>query len=754
MTRRSSTPVLVIGAGPAGLVTSLVLARHGVRSTLVERHPGTSIHPRASAISLRSMEIFRRLGLEDEIRAFSLDVEPLMSLSATFASTERQLIPLGFPTRSQAAAFGPTGPALSPQDHVEPVLLRAVHALGLTDVRFGTELTGLVETPSGVEATVVDRVTGGRDVIRADYVVGADGGRSTVRDLVRIDVIGPAEIERYASVLFRAPLWAHAGQPRYGLYMVGEPGRRPAILAPMGPDDRWVLGWPGTPERVDELVADDELARAAIRAAAGIPDLDVEVLASMPLVFGAQLATRWRAGRVFLAGDAAHRMPPFGGRGMNTAVADAWNLGWKLAAVASGAADASLLDSYEAERGPVGRHNVALAISRFPELAAAHGLSLDRAMPGGTSGTPDGLLEDAGYVYRSAAIVPASAASTPPTASMSGTVAQPGGRIPHAWLETAGGRVSTVDLAGDGFSLVAVGTGPAWRRAARPFAGPGGSPARSPASPRRCRPCRPSCSGSSSSARTPSMRGRSRPPPASARGVPCSFGRTVTSRLVGSRRPRTRLRSSATRWTSRSGTRTHRRWGSVSPSRRRRPTLSLLPCPPGAPPSARPPDVSAAWAQPAASASTTGANASTASSRFGRSWTWTWAMPSSPYRRRAAASSAGVPRSSRSSGGVPSGGTIVRTSASAERGRVRRIAAGRRAGGVDGGEHRDQLLRRPHPGVPLVGELRREPEHARAGRADHHGRSGRARSARCDGRAPRLDELAHRGRRDPGGAST
>ena len=136
--------------------------------------------------------------------------------------------------------------------------------------------------------------------------------------------------------------------------MVGGPGVRPAIVASMGPDDRFVFGAPGSPDEVAAMVADPELARAAIRAAAGVPDLDVEVLASMPLEFGAQVATRWREGSVFLAGDAAHRMPPFGGRGMNTAVADAHNLGWKLASVLRGVADPSLLDSYEAERGPVG----------------------------------------------------------------------------------------------------------------------------------------------------------------------------------------------------------------------------------------------------------------------------------------------------------------------------------------------------------------------------------------------------------------
>ena len=153
MTRRTSTPVLIVGAGPAGLVTALILARKGIRSTLVERHPGTSIHPRASAVSTRSMEIFRGLGVEDEIRAFSLDAVPMMSMRPSLASAERRVAPLGFPTPEQAAAVSPTGPVISPQDHVEPVLLRRIQALGLTDLRFSTEVVALRQDASGVETT-------------------------------------------------------------------------------------------------------------------------------------------------------------------------------------------------------------------------------------------------------------------------------------------------------------------------------------------------------------------------------------------------------------------------------------------------------------------------------------------------------------------------------------------------------------------------------------------------------------------------
>jgi hypothetical protein len=171
-----------------------------------------------------------------------------------------------------------------------------------------------------------------------------------------------------------------------------------------------------------------------------VPDLDVEQLAAMPIAFVAQVATRWRDGRAFLIGDAAHRMPPFGGRGMNTAIADAYNLAWKLAWVIQDVAAPALLDSFEAERVPVGRANVELAVARY--------------RGDGPQGSPDGLLEDIGYRYQS------------PTIAMGA-----GQRAPHAWLEHDRGRVSTVDLFGDRLVLLANGAGADWRMAVRSLRG-------------------------------------------------------------------------------------------------------------------------------------------------------------------------------------------------------------------------------------------------------------------------------------------
>jgi putative polyketide hydroxylase len=440
MNATARTPVLIVGAGPAGLVTALGLAQHGVRSMIVERHPTTSIYPRATGISLRSMEILRALGVEDAIRAFSLDARPTMSVAESLVSPDHIERPLGFPTDEQALAISPTRPAISPQDHVEPVLVRRLTQLGLTEIRFNTEMVDLEQDAWRVRATVVDQRTGERTMVTARYLVGADGGRSAVRDLLGIELSGREDLEHYATVLFRASLSAHLGQRRHGLYAVG-PDRR-SVMVPMGPDDRWMFGTPTDAETAGAIAQDTARQVALVREAAGVPDLGVDVVASMPIAFVAQLASRWRDGRAFLIGDAAHRMPPFGGRGMNTAIADAHNLSWKLAWVIQDVADPGLLDSFEAERGPVGRRNVDLALSRY------------RGEP--QQASPDGLAEDIGDAYRS------------------GVVARDAGqRAPHSWLSHDGGRISTVDLVRDRLLLLANGSGGDWRMAARSLRGPG-----------------------------------------------------------------------------------------------------------------------------------------------------------------------------------------------------------------------------------------------------------------------------------------
>lgn len=455
--REPNAPVLVVGAGPAGLVTAIGLARQGVRPLVIERHPSTSIFPRATGVSTRSMEIFRGWGIDEDVRRGGWRVIPRQATVRSLADRDPREEPLGFPDEAASLAVSPATAAVSPQDHLEPVLVRTLRELG-GEVRFSTELASFRQDGDGVDTVLHDRVTGARVDIRVGYLVGADGHRSTVRTTLGIPMEGPDDLGRFLSILFRADLAEVLGDRVYGLYMVERPGGPPVIVVPSGADDRFVMGIPLPPDIDDAAIAvafAPERCLAMVRAATGRPNLPVEILATSAFAFSAQVATRLRDGRAMLVGDAAHRMTPRGGRGMNTAIADGYDLGWKLAWVIRGLADPSLLDTYEAERGPVGRRNVALSIS-----------------PGG-GGTEDGLLEDLGVVVRSASIID----DGTPEPTGSGTAgfvpdARPGARAPHAWLGLGDRRLSTLDLFGRGFVLVSAGEGAAWRSAARTVAGP------------------------------------------------------------------------------------------------------------------------------------------------------------------------------------------------------------------------------------------------------------------------------------------
>ena len=427
--------ILVVGAGPAGLTTAISAVRNGARVLVVERHPGTSIFPRATGISTRTMEIFRTWGLGDPIRAAELAVQPACSVSPTLREALPVGLPLGFPTDPRAVlAQSPTLPACAPQDHIEPVLLDHVRALG-GEVRFGVELVDLDARTEGVRATVRDRATGERTRVEARFVVGADGPRGDVRRALGIGVTRLGMIGEYVNVIFRADLDPVIGERRYGLYAITHPDAG-GVLLPVG-DGRWCYARQWFPER-GESPADLTPERCAelIRAAVGVPDLEVRVLARLPFTMAAELADSFRAGNGFLVGDAAHRMTPVGGVGMNTAIAAGHNLGWKLAWVARGRAGAALLDSYTEERRPVGEYRArrSLQMGGPPEV--------------------DPLGADLGVRYASSVL--AETAGDP----------QPGGRAPHAWVTVDGRRRSTLDLFDGRLTLLVGRRGAAWRAAA------------------------------------------------------------------------------------------------------------------------------------------------------------------------------------------------------------------------------------------------------------------------------------------------
>jgi 2-polyprenyl-6-methoxyphenol hydroxylase-like FAD-dependent oxidoreductase len=441
--RNSTCDVLVVGAGPAGLVTATGLAHHGVRTLVVDRHPGTSPFPKATGVSTRTMEILRGWGLEARVRAGATPA--LAGIAVTTALTAPPLVvrPFGYPDERAARALSPTTPVACPQDHVEPVLAAHLAEHGVR-VRFGTEATALAVDPDGATAWLRDLATGTTWTVRARYVVGADGPRSSVRAAAGIDVEELGGLGDYVAVMFRAPI-ADVPPQRWAGYAI-ESAERSALLIPAGRDGRWIYA---RPRDGDVSAMPDERWAAEIRAAVGIADLRPEVLAVFAFAEVAAVATRLRAGNVFVVGDAAHRTTPVGGIGMNTAVQAAHNLGWKLAWVVRGHAGDALLDSYEAERRPAG-HEAAWR-SLHPEIFEDF----------------DGLAAELGLRYRSDVIAGVDPGADAPGPGAGGPDADDGisgRRAPHRWLRPG---LSSLDLFDRRLTLLTGADGGRWHAAAR-----------------------------------------------------------------------------------------------------------------------------------------------------------------------------------------------------------------------------------------------------------------------------------------------
>ena len=444
-------PILIVGAGPAGLCSSISLSRLGVRSLVVERHASTSIHPKATGISTRTMELFRSWGIEGRVREAAISARFSSSIRDALSGPEVDRRSLGYPTAAEAAAFSPTWAAVLAQDHLEPILLDHARSYSTAEVRFSTEVVDLEQTDTGVRATLVDRLTGIRTEIWSRYLVAADGANSRIRRRLGIATHGAERIGEYLSILFRADIASIVGPELSGLYMLqGLGGPAPSVALPTSDDGRWLLAtpWRSDVRPISTLGPADFVA--IVRHAAGTPDLGVEVLDCQVVEIGAEVAERFRDGNVFLVGDAAHRTAPTGGTGMNTAIQSVHNLMWKLAAVLLGNAGDALLDSYDPERRPSGERNVQRSLGRLQGLSA--------------------LAADLGVVYSSGAVV-AGAEHERPAVIEPTAPACVGSRAPHVWVDVRGDRRSTLDLFGENFVLLTGNLGKAWHDAARDVCG-------------------------------------------------------------------------------------------------------------------------------------------------------------------------------------------------------------------------------------------------------------------------------------------
>ncbi|MBB6373900.1 2-polyprenyl-6-methoxyphenol hydroxylase-like FAD-dependent oxidoreductase [Pseudonocardia eucalypti] len=434
----TEVPVLIVGGGPVGLTARALLGRWGVRSLLVEKYRELSPFPRSRLLNVRSMEIFRQLGIAGRVAAAAFAPE---YARVRFRET------LGAEDFASAPMLGvhapvPESPALgavTSQDRLEPILLGAAD----TRVRFGAELVDLAEETDHVVASLVD--DGTERKVRARYVIAADGANSTVREWLGIDTLGPGAVGSFTTVVFNADL-RFENEPG-GAYFTTH-----GSFTPIYPEGGWA--WfgptPAEPRHADwrELVT---------RALGPGIELPIDVLRVQHWVMNAFVASRFAAGRVLLAGDAVHAIPPIGGLGMNVGLADVHNLCWKLAGVLHGWAGPGLLDSYQAERLPVARETLELAVANSQLVRRVQQQRVER--PEAPVEVPWtrryfaqlGLV--LGAAYESDAVLPdgsvAPSAADPVTDYL--PTARPGHRLPHQWL--AEGR-STLDILGEWFTLL------------------------------------------------------------------------------------------------------------------------------------------------------------------------------------------------------------------------------------------------------------------------------------------------------------
>jgi 2-polyprenyl-6-methoxyphenol hydroxylase-like FAD-dependent oxidoreductase len=461
-----SVPVLIVGGSLVGLSTAMLLGLHGIRSLAVERHGGTAVHPRAAHFHLRTLEVFRAAGIEDSVRRASeqqYDSDGGISAVESLAGAEiAQYIPS---LNAGVELVSPTRRLFLTQDALEPILRSRALELG-AELRYFTELTDFADVSDGVLATTRNVETGAERAVHARYMVACDGWRSPVRERLGIKMAGHGLISNSITIYFRADCAPFKrGRTEGVLYVFND-----ALSGFFRLDRDWRSGFlvvntagdTDTAEatNVSEWI-DDERAVELLRAAIGQADIAVDVVDIARWKAIADAATSFQHGRVSIAGDAAHTVPPNGGFGGNTGVQDAFNLAWKLAHVLDGDADPALIATYDAERRPVGELTIEQAYSRYV-LRTAPYLGTDNIQP-----LVDDLSLEIGHRYRSAAVIAEEGADDGlPYVDPRESRALPGTRAPHLWLERNGGRVSSLDLFGRHFVMLAAAEGRSWCEAA------------------------------------------------------------------------------------------------------------------------------------------------------------------------------------------------------------------------------------------------------------------------------------------------
>ena len=503
-----TTDVLVVGAGPAGLTAAALLARQGTSSITITKYRSTANGPRAHITNQRTLEILRDLGIElrvYEVGDKIVDVPWLVFVTSMAGQELSRRYAWGTrpDRRGDYRASSPCDNVNISQHLLEPIIHHRAVELG-ADLRFSTELIQVVQGSEGVTAKVVYRPTNHIYTIRARYLVGADGARSTVAEQVGIEHDGKTKLGYALNAHIEADLTHLTAHRPATLYITNHPGRDyyfgSGIVALVRKWNEWMVQLSYSPE-TDNIEENDEAVMSRVRSAIGDPKVEIKIKNFGKWELNSLVAKQYRKGRVFIAGDAAHRHTPSGGLGSNTSIQDSYNLAWKLSAVLRGEAEDTLLDSYEAERLPVGRQVVDRAtrsIPLVPGLAANLGIRAGQAEEDGWAAI-NGLFEttsearsrreallktldgydyginchgiEMGQRYESGAVVSDGTpfpAYTRDSELYYHPTTHPGAYLPHVWVIRHGVQISTLDLVpSDTWTVITGPEGNQWIDATR-----------------------------------------------------------------------------------------------------------------------------------------------------------------------------------------------------------------------------------------------------------------------------------------------
>ncbi|KAF5986760.1 monooxygenase [Fusarium bulbicola] len=453
MTTIEETSVVIVGGSLVGLSTALFLSHLNVPTILIERHPGSSLHPRAIGYTARTIELFRTVGVESKLKGIQWSGGPprrivVESLAGKWTKEQGWTQkPKGGPPVS-FADYSPTEGVAIAQDVIEPVLRDRAKELG-ADLRLGFTVTGWSQNDEGVQVDATG--SDGKEIhVKARYMVACDGNRSRIRESLGIQRHGVGLLRKVQSIMFRCEPLQHFLDHGYSQFQIeGRKDGFEAFMTTYG-GGRWMVAWN---QDVDdpELVLDGAAQRDMIRKASGVQDLrdeDIELITTGKWDIGGLIADKYSSGRVFLAGDAAHALPPNrGGYGANTGIADAHNIAWKLASVLRGESSPELLDTYDVERRPVAdvRHDQIFAREDYKRYV------VDKEWPGKNVEIMGDMAMELGYFYNSKAIVGGPDGSVPVKRPDEWN-GQPGTRAPHIALE--GGHVSTLDCFGTSWVVI------------------------------------------------------------------------------------------------------------------------------------------------------------------------------------------------------------------------------------------------------------------------------------------------------------